>query len=153
MRFVHPWMHQPKHYWIHKRHHAGNRNTVHLHAFVFDFLDLNLEFGIGTSLALIVKKLVFGGNPSLHFLSYLYSGWTDGNAHSMNPYTQAIGNPVLDWFLTCNIQHTLHHAWETDPRYMTAFPYHQIGSLKERDADIDKYNKIMKTNVDFRIFI
>jgi len=152
MRFLHSWMHKPKNYWLHKHHHTGNRNMVVLHGYAIDFVDLMIEFGIGSMIALVAKKYVLGMNPSLHLMSFIFSGWTDSNVHSSNPYTQSIMNPILDAYLKLNICHNLHHAFENDSKYMVVFPYHHLIS-SERKADIEKYNKIMKTNVDFRIFI
>jgi hypothetical protein len=51
------------------------------------------------------------------------------------------------------ITHNLHHAFQKDPKYMTVFPLHQMFSPKSRQDDVDLYNKIMKTNIDFRFFI
>lgn len=159
MRFLHPWMHEKENYWIHKHHHTGNKNTTLVHAFAFTLVDLVIEFGIGPVLALGVKYVLYHNHnagdglfPTLHVLAYMFSIWTDGNIHSMNPYTQAIGNPVLDFLLKPNIVHNLHHSCETDPRYMTVFPFHHFRP-SDRQADVAKYNKLMNTNVDFRLFI
>ena len=116
---------------------------------MIDVPNLLVEFGVGAFLALLSKCLVWGGAPLLHSMSLLFSEWTDANAHSMNSCTQCIGNPLLDGISKLNIVHNLHHAWGTDPRHMTVFPCHHVGGL-HRQADIDKCNKLMQTNIQFR---
>jgi hypothetical protein len=153
MRYVHPWMHKRENYWIHKRHHLGNKNLSVLPGFIVDTLDLTLEFGIGPMLGIFAKHYLLGMNPSLHILSFMFSIWTDGNAHSLNPYSQAIGNPILDWFMKPNIAHNLHHAIQKDPKYMTVFPLHQLFSPASRKEDIELYNKTMNTDIQFRILL
>jgi len=152
MRFLHPWMHKRENYHLHKHHHVGNKNMTQIHAFAIGIADFNIEFGVGSVLALLAKYAVFGGVPSLHLLSFMFSGWTDSNIHSLNPYTQAIGNPVLDYVLKLNIVHNLHHAYERNEKYMTVWPLHHLSPAGRR-ADIERYNSLMKTNVDFRIFV
>ncbi len=71
----------------------------------------------------------------------------------MNPYTQTVGNPLLDRCMHLTVVHNLHHALQKDPKYMTVFPMHQVFSPASRREDVDLYNKIMKTNVDFRLFL
>jgi hypothetical protein len=82
MRYIHPWMHQPENYWIHKRHHLGNKNLCVLPgAFLFDMLDLTLEFGVGPVLGMVVRSHMLGMDPSIHVLAFMFSIWTDGNIH------------------------------------------------------------------------
>lgn len=152
MRYIHPWMHKRENYWMHKRHHAIRRSTNLWGSFFFDPLDLFVEFQIGGALALLFNAVVFGGRPSVHLLSLLFSIWTDANVHSENPYSQCIGNPVLDWYLKPNICHNLHHAFENDPRYMVVWPFHHF-RRRGLEADVAKYNRAMKTEVNFRIFL
>jgi len=153
MRFVHPWMHKRENYWIHKRHHEGNKNLSILPGpYLFSVLDLALEFGIGPLLGITGKYYLLGMNPRVHLVAFMFSVWTDGNVHSENPYTQAIGNPILDFIFKTNIVHNLHHACRNDPKYMTVFPLHQVSS-SAREEDIKLYNKIMETNVDYRLFL
>jgi len=151
MRYAHPWMHKRENYWLHKRHHQANRNANTWHGFVFDVADLFLEFLCGGLLALAANKILFG-TAQIHLLSLMFCVWTDGNVHSENPYSQCIGNPILDYFFKLNICHNLHHAAENDPKYMVVLAYHHI-STKECDYDIAQYNKRMRTNVDFRLFL
>ena len=151
MRFIHPWMHQRENYWMHKRHHANRHSTNLWGSFFFDPLDLFVEFQVGGAIALLFNAVVLG-RPSVHLLSLLFSIWTDGNVHSENPYSQCIGNPVLDWYLKPNICHNLHHAFESDPRYMVVWPFHHF-RRRGLEADLAKYNRAMKTEVDFRIFL
>jgi len=151
MRYAHQWMHKKENYWLHKRHHQANRNSNIWHAFVFDVIDLFLEFLCGGLLALTANKLLFG-TAQIHLLSLMFCLWTDGNVHSENPYSQCIGNPILDYFFKLNICHNLHHAAESEQKYMVVLAYHHV-STKERDYDITQYNKRMKTNVDFRLFL
>lgn len=154
MRYLHPWMHKRENYWLHKRHHVGNKDLSYLPgAFLFDTMDLTIEFGVGSVLGIAAKYFLLGKDPSLHVLAIMFSVWTDGNAHSMNPYSQAIGNPILDWFMKLTLCHNLHHAIQKDPRYMTAFPMHQLFSAASLEEDVQTYNKIMKTHVDYRIFL
>jgi hypothetical protein len=154
MRYVHPWMHKRENYWIHKRHHLGNKDlSVFPGTFVFDMLDLTLEFGVGPILGMMVKHYLLGMDPSLHILSFVCSIWTDGNVHSMNPYSQAVGNPIVDWFMKLTVVHNLHHAIQKDPKYMTVFPMHQLFSPASFKEDIELYNKTMKTNIHFEILL
>ena len=154
MRYIHPWMHKRENYWIHKRHHLGNKDMCFLPgAFVFDLLDLTVEFGVGSVLALLVKYFILGTEPSIHILSFMFAAWTDGNVHSMNPYSQAVGNPLLDWRMKLTVVHNLHHAVPTDPKYMTVFPMHQLFSSASLQEDVQLYNRIMKTNVNFQILL
>lgn len=151
MRYIHPWMHKRENYWLHKQHHKGRKDLNYIHAFVFDLFDLVIEFLIGGVLALAFNKVVFG-KASVHLVSLMYCLWCDGNVHSENPYSQCVGNPILDYYLKLNICHNLHHAAETDSKYMTVMPYHHVSSTA-REFDVARYNKIMKTNVDYRFLL
>ena len=83
----------------------------------------------------------------------MFAVWQDGNVHSENPYTQAIGNPILDYYLKLNIVHNLHHAYPNSPKYMIVYKWDHLYSSKDRNDDIQFYNKIMKTNVNFSFFL
>jgi len=151
MRYIHPWMHKRENYWLHKHHHQGRRDTNIVHSFVFDALDQFLEFTVALMFGLYLNKVMFG-EPSLHLLAVMWMAWTDANTHSENPYTQCFGNPFLDYFFKMTITHNLHHASEMNLKYMCLYPYHHFmpGELAK---DVEKYNKIFKTSIDFSFFI
>lgn len=151
MRYVHPWMHKRENYWLHKHHHKGRRDCNVMHAFVFDTFDLFVEFLVGSIFALMANKLLFG-SVSVHLVSLMYCVWTDSNVHSENPYSQCIGNPILDYFFKLNICHNLHHASESESKYMVVYPYHHWNSV-EREKDVEKYNKVMRTAIDFKFIL
>merc|ERR1712029_819113 len=102
-------------------------------------IHLFVEFLVGSIFALMANKLLFG-SVSVHLVSLMYCVWTDSNVHSENPYSQCIGNPILDYFFKLNICHNLHHASESESKYMVVYPYHHWNSV-EREKDVEKYNK------------
>ena len=154
MRYVHPWMHQRENFWIHKRHHEGNKNLCQFPGtFLFGVLDLMIEFGIGPVLGLAVKYYVFGLSHSTHLVAFMCSVWQDGNVHSLNPYTQAIGNPILDFLVKTTVLHNLHHACPHDERYMVVYQWDHITTPGAITKDLHRYNQIMDTNIDFRFFV
>jgi hypothetical protein len=122
-----------------------------MHANVFSALEIFLEFGLAFYLALLANQVMFG-NPSVHLLSAALITWTPPNLHSENPFTQASGNPILDYIFKPNIAHNLHHAFQLDPLYMASTPMHHWNP-SDRAADVDRYNEIMKSKVDVCVFI
>lgn len=130
---------------MHEKHHEADKGAQSLHAYHISILDLAVENGGAPMLMLLVKHLL--GLPvhlsltSLH-LFFLH----DVGLHSVNPYSTMYFNPILDYFLSPNICHQLHHATKKDFILFTPF-HHVMPSLKREDER--RYNQTFKTDFTF----
>jgi len=142
MRLLHAWMHK-KAYSLHKSHHASKINVNMMNVAYFDWFDLFLENGVGIVVFGTLKYVLFGSG--MLWQGVMMQFHFDTVIHSVNPYTAAFLNPVLDWFCLANISHNLHHAVVND--YYPALPLNHIYDRKSAFSDIAKYNKLMGTNI------
>jgi len=130
---------------IHEKHHEVNKNAQSLHAYHISTIDLFIENGGSPMLILLVKYLL-GLPVELSFSSLLLFTAHDVGLHSINPYSTMYFNPILDYFLSPNICHQLHHATHKD--FITFTPFHHvIPSLKREDER--RYNQTFKTDFTF----
>jgi hypothetical protein len=143
MNILHRLIHQPKFWWIHKRHHTYTKvMSFHLAA-SFDVLDIFIENAAGLALWVPIKWWLFS-DSKLHLATYLIGIWFDFNTHSLNPYTAALVNPVLDWVFRVVVSHQLHHAVIND--YFTLFPGHHI-LPGMRNKDLELYDQLFNTEI------
>jgi len=130
----------------HQEHHTVGRNAQALMAFHIDLMDLFIENTGGPAIYLAGLWLC-GQQPRIHVIAVLISSVMDVMVHSVNPYTVTFWNPLLDYFMNCNIAHQVHHSTLT--ANYTFIPYHHLFGGFTRDAQ--KYNEVMKTNFDFGV--
>lgn len=129
---------------FHQAHHEVKLNCQCLMALHLDIIDLICENGIAPILFLGAKGLL-GLPMEIHLATIFFGGSMDILIHSVNPYSSCLFNPVLDMIFKCNVAHHVHHGMLT--KNYTFIPYHHIFDWGSKD--IDRYNKIMKTNFDF----
>ena len=137
----------------HKTHHLPMKELSVFNAFYFDVPDLMVENLIGP-VALCVLKYILGVEPSIHYLSFLFSVVCDQTVHSLNPYTISFWIPLVDNLLRPALSHNLHHALNRG--HYTIWPLHQIKGVggpnysgKAKDGvgfDIMEYNKVFETS-------
>jgi len=149
LKFLHPWMHKPENYWIHKNHHKVHHELNVLHTYRIDRIDVFLENAIGPVLLVIFQYLLLG-KTSVHLLAFFFLNHHDAVIHSVNPYTVVHFNPIIDFYFKPNIEHNLHHITQED--------YYMFNSWRHFDrklleADVAKYNELLGTNVSFDLFI
>lgn len=150
MRFAHAWMHKTENYWMHKHHHESEGNCQTATTFHFDLLDVFLENISGTVLIKVFYYAI-GKTPQIHLLSFLLMVWSDQMGHSMNPYSPSFFNPVLDWYMKPNIYHNLHHL--IGGAYYMSTPYCHLYDPSSLVKDLEKYNRKLKTNISFDLFL
>jgi hypothetical protein len=127
---------------IHKLHHTTKTNLWTLNAFYVEIPDSIME-SLAAPFVLFGFKYYMGHQLHLHLGSFLMFVIFDLHCHSANPYTQALYNPILDYFLKPTISHSLHHTFPaTNYRQI---PLHHF-SYEKRIEDLNKYNKVHKTN-------
>jgi len=155
MRFLHPLMHDPlnhgKWWKIHAEHHSVHKDLRVITTFHGDWSDLILETVGGPVLYLAFLGLT-GQKMSMHLFAWFGVVWMDINSHSINPYTVLFWNPMLDYVFKANITHNLHHAFNNDPEYTMFLPLRHV-STKRRQADLERYNQLMDTQVNFSLFV
>ena len=138
----------------HKIHHLPMKELSVMNAFYFDIFDLVAEDGIGPMM-LIGLKLMSGGVPSVHYMSYFFVVLCDQTVHSLDPYTAVFWNPLLDNTMRGTMSHNLHHSLNRG--HYTIWPlHHLIGvegpnnkagkALDGFEIDIAEYNKTFDTN-------
>jgi len=137
----HEWMHT-KAFKLHSLHHIHAKNVNVIRGSCFDVLDLLIENGTGVLLTVFAVNFIFG--VPLPVFTLVFILWHDANTHNINPYTPIHLNPIMDYLLRDTLAHSLHHAIGNS-NYLLC-PWHHLLPGK-RDADIKKYNEIMKTTV------
>ena len=147
MNYIHSWMHNknyPYFHSIHESHHAYRENLTFLNSMNIGIVDLFFENTIGPFL-LVGMKFALGMEPTMCLVSFIHNVWAEGAHHSMNPYTISYYCPPIDAIMKGNIAHSLHHA----KTYINGLghPWHHI--TKGYRKDLDLYNTIMKTEVQF----
>ena len=110
MKFLHPWMHKPKNYWIHAHHHKIGIELNAFHTYRIDFIDAFIENLIGPFLY-VLSQYIFGGKLEVHFIAFLFTAWADTFVHSVNPYCIIHFNPILEYWCKPNLEHNLHHIF------------------------------------------
>jgi len=151
MQYVHKWMHEfSSLYWLHKHHHTSCENLQVLTAFHFDILDVLIENLCGP-IMLCLYYYYTSGVVYVNFASFLFVIWSDGLIHSLNPYSVILFNPLLDYLMKPNISHQLHHMLQKGD-YMIHPWKHVLSPLTLKD-DINQYNKICGTKVNYDLFI
>ena len=138
----HRWMHSKNGYRFHKSHHHGTQDLgVGNHIYV-DLLDNFLEVGISFPM-LLGAKMVFGFEPTMHYLSMMLWIMMGFQNHTMNPYSPYFFNPIIDFVARSNVSHNLHHA--TQQSHYTNIPWSHFWRPLSKKDDIDTYNRYMKT--------
>ena len=150
LAILHPLMHKPENYWIHKYHHSFGVEVQAHHAFSIDFLDLIIENNIGFFLYFFFQWLILG-KVEVHILSILYLGGHDIKIHSLNPYASVHCNPIMEYWHKPIIEHNLHHMIQRD--YYVFDSFRHIWDSKKFDYDLAKYNEICKTKISFDLWV
>lgn len=148
MKYVHPWMHDPKNYWIHKYHHKASKELNAFHTYKIGAIDGVLENFIGPFIYVILQYLVIG-KFAVHFLAIRFTGWADSNTHSANPYSIIHFNPFFEYFCKPNLEHNLHHIIQQD-YYMFN---NNMFQLQEIEEDVKKYNEECGTKISFSLYV
>ncbi|CAJ1967194.1 unnamed protein product [Cylindrotheca closterium] len=147
MHFVHRLMHNKNYKYLHRihlLHHSHTTNLNNINGALLEPVDLFLENTIGP-LLLVVLKCLSGYPPKISLISFLYSISAEGSNHSLNPYSISYYFPPVDFFLKGNLAHNLHH---TSPNgHFHAQPWHHLWEGYHKD--LEAYNRIMKTKVEF----
>ena len=112
-----------------------------------DPMDLFFQNTIGPFLFILLKRIIFGEWGQISLVGFLYSVSSEGTNHSLNPYSASYYFPPLDFLLKANIAHNLHHA-RTNSNFLS-HPWHHLWEGYQKD--VDRYNQIMKTQVNFSI--
>jgi len=150
MYFVHPWMHKPENYWIHKHHHLVGIEVQGNHAFSISNLDAFLESDIGMFLYFFVQWLITG-KLSVNVASLYLVGWHDVVVHSLNPYSIVHFNPLLEYYHKPTLEHNLHHMIQKDYYVFNSFKH--VFSTERRDYDLAKYNELCKTTFCYDLWV
>lgn len=150
MYFLHPWMHKPENYWIHKHHHKVGLEVQANHAFSIDMLDLFIENQVGLFLFYIISWLIYDC-ISVHYMSFVFLGWHDIMVHSLNPYSVVHFNPILEYWHKPTLEHNLHHMIQKD--YYVFDSFRHLWDINRRDQDLAKYNELCRTRINFDFFV
>jgi len=144
MGILHPWMHRPANYWMHKTHHVSfTKNMSAVYGYDFDTLDLLLENSSGLLFWLPLRYFLLG-TARVHLGVFIVVVWLDSSCHSANPYTATLLNPLLDYWLRPVVAHSLHHALINS--HYTLVPWHAF--LGRGQDDVEHYNRLFDTDVD-----
>ncbi len=147
MHFIHRWIHNKKYsyfYKIHELHHTYKANLNLINAALVDPADLLFENTIEPFLLVGFKALL--SLPSqISIVAFLISIYAEGMNHSLNPYSVIYFFPPIDAVMKGNIAHNLHHVQPHSNFY--EHPWHHLA--RGYQQDLDTYNKVMKTNVQF----
>lgn len=152
LEFFHNWMHNPiRHFpksWnmgiskLHKLHHKTTTDVSLMSGFYVNFFDVVLE-NLAAPILIFVLKYYMGYEAKMNLISFLMLVIFDMHCHSVNPYTQAFYNPVLDYLMKPTIAHCLHHVYpRTNHRQV---PLHHLW-YEYRKSDFEKYNIAHKTS-------
>ena len=150
MYFLHPWMHKPQNYWLHKHHHLVGVEVQANHAYSIDSLDAFLENQIALFIYGFAKWVIYG-NLEIHFAAFIFLGLHDVFVHSLNPYSPVHYSPFLEYFQKINLEHNLHHMIQKD--YSVFDSFRHLFDLKTRDQDLAKYNELCKTTFCFDLLV
>jgi len=150
MYFVHPWMHKPENYWMHKHHHLVGVEVQANHGFSISNLDAFIENDIGLFLFFFVQWLITG-QISCHLASFYMVGWHDIIVHSLNPYSIVHFNPLLEYYIKPTLEHNLHHMIQRD--YYVFNSFRHLFSTERRDQDLAKYNELCKTTMSYDLWV
>jgi hypothetical protein len=139
---LHPTLHSPRWYHLHKLHHEPTKSAQSLHAFYIDLIDLLIE-NVGAPLLLFLAQFVLGRPVGIHWYVGVLLTCHDGALHSVNPFSVMLFNPILDALFKGNVAHQLHHALNTG--YYLFVPWRHVRSSR-RAADCRRYNAVFKTD-------
>ena len=142
---LHPLLHRPRWYGLHKRHHEPTKSAQSLHAFHIDLVDLLIE-NVGAPFLLFALQRALGLRVGVHWYVGLLLTCHDGALHSVNPHSAMYFNPILDAVFKANVHHQLHHALNKD--YYFFVPWAHVLPARRR-ADCDRYNKTFETDFAF----
>ena len=152
LEFFHNWMHNkisdfPKS-WnqaiskLHKLHHKSTTDVTLMSGFFVNLIDVILE-NLAAPIVIFLIKFYIGFEVKMNLISFLMLVIFDMHCHSVNPYTQAFYNPILDYYMKPTIAHCLHHVYpKTNIRQI---PINHFW-IENRNSDLKKYNNAHKTN-------
>lgn len=139
----------------HKVHHMPMKELSLVNVWYFDIFDLVIEHLMAHTSVLVVKAMLGGGSPSVHFLTVILLLVQDLQIHAACPYSVNFFNPVLDYFMNPNVSHNLHHAlnmghWLEWPQHQLPGVYHYDFAEKSYvdgslEGDFATYNKVFGT--------
>lgn len=152
LEFFHKWMHNPISYFpkswnqaisrLHKFHHKSTTDVTLMTGFFVEFVDVILE-NLAAPIVIFVLKYYMGFDVKMNLIAFLMLVIFDMHCHSVNPYTQAFYNPILDYYMKPTIAHCLHHVYpRTNHRQI---PINHFWH-ESRNNDLKKYNFAHKTN-------
>jgi len=145
MHILHRMMHSKRYPWlyaIHRQHHQSKEDMSLLSAAQIHGADLFIENGCGPALLVAVKALV--GLPlPVSLGTFWLLLFSEGQAHSLNPYAVCYFLPPLDFVIKGNIAHNLHHV--TQSSHYTLVPWNHF--WRGYRGDLKRYNEVMGTDV------